>query len=185
MLYLLISAGVQLMAVVLQRSMDEAVSELSSYANDLTGDAKRKYLNKIELVNGVDPFLLPSSSHSTATPASLPPVEASDIVSYLVLQTSFLTAKQFKAYKSLEAYNQFIKGWVKNVQAWNLKDKIAVTGRVNIKMCNYGMTIIFIFYFWFHMSCLKIKSVPKGKWYCPSCRTLPEFKLNRKRSRQD
>ncbi len=67
MLYLLISGGVQLTAVVLQRSMDEAVSELSSYANDLPGDAKRRYLDKIELVNGVDPFLLPSSSHSTAT----------------------------------------------------------------------------------------------------------------------
>ena len=36
---------------------------------------------------------------------------------------------------------------------------------------------------WFHMSCLKIKSVPKGKWYCPTCRTLPEFKLKRKRSK--
>ncbi len=37
---------------------------------------------------------------------------------------------------------------------------------------------------WFHTSCLKIKSVPKGKWYCPTCRTLPEFKLKkRKRSR--
>ncbi len=47
------------------------------------------------------------------------------------------------------------------MQAWNLKDKIAVTGRVSIKMCNYGMTIIFIFYFWFHTSCLKNKSVPK------------------------
>ena len=29
----------------------------------------------------------------------MPPVEASDLVAYLVLQTSFLTAKQFKAYK--------------------------------------------------------------------------------------
>lgn len=35
---------------------------------------------------------------------SLPPVEASDLVSYLVLQT----AEQFKAYKLLDAYNQFI-----------------------------------------------------------------------------
>ena len=23
---------------------------------------------------------------------------------------------------------------------------------------------------WFHMKCLKIKNVPKGKWYCPDCR---------------
>ena len=23
---------------------------------------------------------------------------------------------------------------------------------------------------WFHMECLRIKRVPKGKWYCPDCR---------------
>ena len=26
---------------------------------------------------------------------------------------------------------------------------------------------------WFHTSCLKLKRVPKGKWYCPDCRILP------------
>ncbi len=113
--------------------MEEALSELSGYARELPEDAKRRYLDKLMLMDGMDPFLLPSSSLRTrATPAaSLPLVEASDIVSYLVLQTSFLTAKQFKSYKSLEAYNQFVNGWVKNVQAWNVKDKIAVTGRVS------------------------------------------------------
>ena len=28
---------------------------------------------------------------------------------------------------------------------------------------------------WFHTRCLKIKTVPKGKWYCPDCRKLPQF----------
>ena len=23
---------------------------------------------------------------------------------------------------------------------------------------------------WFHLSCLQLNSVPKGKWYCPDCR---------------
>ena len=44
------------------------------------------------------------------------PIDASDLVSYLVLQTSFITAKQFKARKGLEAYNQFVSGWVKDVR---------------------------------------------------------------------
>ena len=22
---------------------------------------------------------------------------------------------------------------------------------------------------WFHVDCLKLKAVPKGKWYCPNC----------------
>ena len=23
---------------------------------------------------------------------------------------------------------------------------------------------------WFHVSCLRIKKIPKGKWFCPDCR---------------
>ena len=28
---------------------------------------------------------------------------------------------------------------------------------------------------WFHQDCLNLKSVPRGKWYCPDCSKLPEF----------
>lgn len=37
---------------------------------------------------------------------------------------------------------------------------------------------------WYHTNCLEIKSIPKGKWYCPTCRVLPEFKRGVKRQRQ-
>ncbi|XP_070200906.1 uncharacterized protein [Littorina saxatilis] len=29
---------------------------------------------------------------------------------------------------------------------------------------------------WFHFFCVGIKSAPKGQWYCPDCRQLPEFR---------
>lgn len=29
---------------------------------------------------------------------------------------------------------------------------------------------------WFHQDCLKIKNIPKGKWFCPECRKLPQNK---------
>ena len=32
---------------------------------------------------------------------------------------------------------------------------------------------------WFHLKCLKIKAIPKGKWYCPDICKLPEFKRNK------
>ena len=34
---------------------------------------------------------------------------------------------------------------------------------------------------WFHLKCLKISSdsIPKGKWYCPDCRTLSQFSRSR------
>ena len=44
-----------------------------------------------------------------------PPVEDCDLVSYLVLRTSFISMDQFKARKGLEAYNQFVSGWIKEV----------------------------------------------------------------------
>ena len=49
------------------------------------------------------------------------------------LQTSHLTAKQFRAHKSLEAYNQFVCCWMKDViiTAWKVEEtaKIVVTGK--------------------------------------------------------
>ena len=33
---------------------------------------------------------------------------------------------------------------------------------------------------WFHFDCLRIRTPPKGKWYCPSCRKLKKFKTEKK-----
>ncbi len=32
-----------------------------------------------------------------------------------------------------------------------------------------GYVTVLIAIEWFHISCLKIKKAPKGKWFCPSC----------------
>lgn len=35
---------------------------------------------------------------------------------------------------------------------------------------------------WFHLSCLKLNSLPQCKyWYCPDCRKLPKFKRKKKK----
>ena len=83
-----------------------AVEKLSFYSEGLPEVAKKRYQEKLQLISGIDPFQL-TSSHTSSVSETLPPVEASDVVSYLVLQTSFVTAQQFKAHKSLEAYNHF------------------------------------------------------------------------------
>ena len=33
---------------------------------------------------------------------------------------------------------------------------------------------------WFHTQCLRIDSIPTGKWYCPDCRKLSKLKSSRK-----
>ena len=33
---------------------------------------------------------------------------------------------------------------------------------------------------WFHFECLRIRTPPKGKWYCPNCRKLSKFDKSKK-----
>ena len=63
--------------------------------------------------------------------SNLPPVDKSDTLSYLALKTSFISVEQFKARKSLEAYNQFVCGWVKEVVTRKIAGKYLTTGRVS------------------------------------------------------
>ena len=85
-------------------SLDELCSKipiLSEYCAKLYDNVKRRYVEKIAEI-GVDPVTIPDEQFDTEC---LPPIEAMDLLSYLVLETSFYTKEQFKAYKSLEAYN--------------------------------------------------------------------------------
>ena len=70
---------------------------LSEYSKKLESVVKRRYLEKISVI-GIDPATL---WNAKLDPECLPPIEAVDLLSYLVLDTSFYTAKQFKAFKSL------------------------------------------------------------------------------------
>ena len=81
---------------------------------------------KISLV-GVHPASNPSDQFDQEC---LPSIEATDLVSYLVLETSFYTKQQFKCYKSLEAYNQMVSGFVTSVQGKIIAGKHVVVGKV-------------------------------------------------------
>lgn len=107
-----------------------SVPNLSSYAQQLPQEAKQRYLQKLQLIGGMDPFYLNKKYFKETQ--SLPPFTSGDLVSYLVLQTSYLSAKQFKAHKSLEAYNQFVSGWVKETCTWIVGNQYVITGRVSL-----------------------------------------------------
>ena len=122
------------------------MSKLLKYADALLPEAKKRYKEKIGLIGNVDPFAISENTQSVAnhavnvSTAALSPVDSSDLVSYLVLQTSFVTVKQFKAHNSMEAYNQFACGWVKDVKAWKVSGKSIVTGKVIILVITLGAT---------------------------------------------
>ncbi len=126
-----------------RRTSTAKAIKCSVYAKKLVGAAKSRYIKKISLINGLDPFVI-SSSGIEKQP--LPPIEASDLASYLVLQTSFVSARQFKVHKSMEAYNQFVSGWVKDISAWNINGKSVITGRESSIGCIiFYFTSLFLF----------------------------------------
>ena len=95
---------------------------LSSYAEGPESHVRERYLKKISVV-GVDPAAIPKEHFYSEC---LPPIEVSDFLSYLVLETSYYTNKQFKAFKSPEAYKQVVSGLVKSVQGAEILNKIVV-----------------------------------------------------------
>ena len=82
-------------------------------------------MNKISVVNDTDPYTIRSLDSNM-----LPAIEATDLVNYLVLGTSAYTVDQFKAYRSLDAYNHFHSGWVKEVSGCIINNKHIVVGKV-------------------------------------------------------
>ena len=89
-----------------------SVPVLSTYATSLESYVKKCYFKKMEKI-GIDPLSIPSEEFD---PECLPTVEQSDLFSYLVLTTSHYTNDQFKNYKSLEAYNHVVSGFVASVR---------------------------------------------------------------------
>lgn len=106
----------------------QAVTPLRSlYFEGLSEEAKARYEEKISLINGTDPFgrIVGGEAFSGVVP-----VNVCDLVSYLVLQTSFMTSEQFKSHKALEVCNHFVSGWVKDVSVTKTLEKYLTTGRV-------------------------------------------------------
>lgn len=102
----------------------------SSYFDTLDADSKKRYVVKIGIIGGQDPYKLESSDVS-ADPKTLPSVNYPDIVNYLVYSPSPYTLEDLKCYKGLEAYNQFVNGWVRDVRSTVINGLHVVVGRVS------------------------------------------------------
>jgi hypothetical protein len=99
---------------------------LSEYAKSLESLVRKRYIEKISVI-GMDPLFILEEKLSTEC---LPPVEAADLVSYLVLETSFYTKDQFKNFRSLYAYNQMVSGFITSILGQMFSDKYVVVGKV-------------------------------------------------------
>ena len=57
-----------------------------------------------------------------------------DIVNYLLFTPSAYTSEDMKSYKSLQAYNQVVEGWVRNVMTMETINLRVVKGQVRYKI---------------------------------------------------
>ncbi|KAJ8929668.1 hypothetical protein NQ314_017631 [Rhamnusium bicolor] len=80
----------------------------------------------------MDPYSLKDSQLSYSA-ADFPPVNNMDIVSYLVLTTSYYTSEQMKAFKSLHAYKYFEAWFVSKCGVININNYMVVVANVSYK----------------------------------------------------
>ncbi|CAN7950895.1 unnamed protein product [Ixodes pacificus] len=102
----------------------------SCYHDELQGEERRRYEAKIAMC-GLDPFTLKATDLKKDWKL-WPQLDAGDIIDYLVRKTSYLTRKEMKAYKSLEAHNYLTSGWVKEPSLKTIgTDAVVVVSEVN------------------------------------------------------
>lgn len=87
---------------------------LSSEVSHLIGRHRERYLEKLELAElATDPYLFPTDIFTDLIKsASLPAFNPHDLYHYITNGVSPYTGADLKAYKSLDAYQFFVAGWV-------------------------------------------------------------------------
>ncbi|XP_041840869.1 uncharacterized protein LOC121639609 [Melanotaenia boesemani] len=113
-----------------QQSSSKCLADTKPYREGLDPQAKRRYTEKLGFVGGADPYELAPTSWSNEDPESLPSIAYPDIVNYLVFSPSPYTAEDLKSYKGLEAYNQMVCGWVRELQYQVINDRCVVKAKV-------------------------------------------------------
>ena len=104
---------------------------MNSYFESLDPLLRKRYMEKISVIGGIDSYIIKSEKFDCNI-ESFPAVTYQDIVTYLIFRSSPFTANQLKAYNSLEAYNQVIEGWVRDVKVYLYEEKRLVIGKVAI-----------------------------------------------------
>ena len=92
---------------------------LPGYSGTLLSDAsKKRHSDKLNLMDGVDPYEV--AKHEWKDDVDLWPA----------VTPSRYSEKDMLNYKSVDSYQNFIKGWVKQVHVRAVGNKIILIGRV-------------------------------------------------------
>jgi len=119
---------------------------LEGYRSSIQDEgSKKRYLDKLKLIGGLDPYetdkkewkddvdLWPCTTHV-------------HIGMYLLITPSPYTGEQLLSYKSLDCYQNFLAGWVREVMVWAVFDCDGVEKRLLIaKVCQCILHLPLIF----------------------------------------
>ena len=108
-------------------------SQSISYKDGLSIEEKQRYEAKLSIVGGLYPY--EEKLCWSQNVDILPSVTYPDIVNYLLFTPSPYSADDLKAYKSLEAYNQFVCGWVRDKTGIVHGEHVIVMAKVSKFTC--------------------------------------------------
>ena len=111
--------------------MDRKGVPKQQYVDTLDGLSRQRYLDKLRVIDNVDPYTLPSGAWGKDE-ASFPAVSYPDIVNYLIFGKSFYSMDDMKAWKSLEAYNQLTSGWISDLSVFVKNGYHVVSAKVSL-----------------------------------------------------
>ena len=115
-----------------EASCEKNSNEFFKYFDILDPPAKKRYCEKLKVVDDIDLCAI-EDENFTYDINCFPAITYLNIVNYLVFGTSPFSAEDVKAYKSLDAYNQVMKGWVIDVKTLMTKSDLnIVRGKVTL-----------------------------------------------------
>ena len=102
---------------------------LASYRCSLDDTSKAQYDQKIGMINHVDPYRI-ENGEFTSDKDKWPSLPERDVLLFLLVTTSHYTLEEFRSYKGLESYNQFINGWVQDSKVTIINNLHLYMGKV-------------------------------------------------------
>lgn len=93
-------------------------------------DSKERYANKLQLINGIDPYEILKGEWQDNVDL-WPAITHIHVCMYLILTPSPYSEKDLLNYKSLDCYQNFVRGWVRQVFVKSVDDKRIVIGKVS------------------------------------------------------
>ena len=93
--------------------------------------SKERYLEKLRMLNGLDPYELPLREWQDDVD-KWSETSLIYVTVYLLFSPSPFTQEEIKNYKSLECYQRFIAGWVREILVLDVGDNRVLIAKVRI-----------------------------------------------------